>query len=198
MPKTKRKKSSPRIKNPVTKFTKTAPVGEFKYQVLAAIFLILAAVAASVFFPLKPKASIKSANTAAPSAPPQSTQEAKLTQVYEKEKNIPLKNFTPRYSVYEDASVGFKLAYPVGFNVTTQDYGVKITPATGTGSIDVYVSNGNSKFQVNSAGANAKDTDVLNTAADFIRGTFQFTQPQTLDKNALQERFGGANTSSHY
>ena len=163
-----------------------------------AVFLILIATATGGLFVFKDKLPFKaslpgkitSIISQEPSPKPQSTQEAKLTQVYEKEKNITLKNFTPRYSVYEDASVGF--------NPIVQDYGVKITPANGIGSIDVYASNGNSKIQVNTAGASTKDADILNTAADFIRGTFQFTQTQILDKKALQQRFGGANTSSHY
>ncbi|GEM_PF-5256704 len=165
-----------------------------KYLSLLTIFLILAAGALTVYFVKKPGVFRTNVSNTQPS-PPQSTQETKLTQIYEKEKNIPLKNFTPRYNVFEDAIIGFKIAYPVGFNAVSLDNGVKITPEKGNGEITVYVAKGSFDVKLSAAGTSQKQVEILNDTAAFIKSTFAFTQPEVYDRKSLQQRFSQGNNN---
>lgn len=168
------------------------------YLLVPSLLLIAAVAAIFVFKPKLPGplAAIlnrQSAGQGNPQGnnPPQSTQEAKLVEVYEKQKGIELKNFSPRYSVFENADLGYRFAYPVGFGVTPVDNNAEIKPNTGSGKILVIVSSNSFKAEV--SGASGKDLDVLNTAADFIRGTFQFKAAKSYSQSELGKRFGDAN-----
>lgn len=169
---------------------------KFKYLLPIGVLILIAAAATGFFF-FKPKLPNKISNiiNQKPSPSPQSTQEAKLTEVYEKQKGIELKNFTPRYNVFEDAIIGFKIAYPVGFNAVSLDNGVKLTPENGGGEINVYVTKGSFDIKLSSTGTNPKQIEILNDTAAFIKSTFQFTQPEVYNRQNLEQRFSQGNNN---
>lgn len=180
--------------------SQSAKSNKFKYLAIALILISVVSGGLFVFkekLPFKPLLPNKVTNITnqGPSPSPQSTQEAKLTQIYEKEKNIPLKNFTPRYNVFEDAIIGFKIAYPVDFNAVSLDNGVKITPEKGGGEINVYVAKGSFDVKLSTAGASAKQVEILNDTVAFIKSTFTFTQPEVYNRQNLQQRFSQGNSN---
>ena len=124
----------------------------------------------------------------------ESTIQAKLTEVYEKQKNITFnENFVPRYSVYENQILGFRLSYPVGFNVTTTEKGVKIAPDNNHGAINVIVENKQFKLEVINSSTSENEAVALTSAGDFIKSTFQFIDTRTYSKTDMQKRFSQNN-----
>ena len=169
---------------------------KFKYLAASSLILILTTASAAGFLILKSKLPSEIATITNPEPPSssQSTQEAKLKEIYEKEKSVTLnKNFVPRYSVFQDDTIGFKIAYPVGFNAVSTDSGVRIAPTSGKGEIILSVSNGTSDFKIITDGLNPKETDTLYTAADFIKSTYQSVDTTTYNKEELQKRFSQGN-----
>ena len=119
--------------------------------------------------------------------------ESKLEKIFKKifpnVKNLDLnKNFVPRYSVFQDDIIGFKIAYPVGFTTTSTDTGVLVTPTSGKGSITLTVINGNGDFKTNTSGLSAKESEILNAAADFVKSTFVLTSKPNYNSQELRKR----------
>ncbi len=163
--------------------------------ILATIALILILAG---FFVLKSKSPLKTSNTTASSpSSPQSTQEAKLKEVYEKRVGTPLGNdFSPRFSVFEDSQLGFKIAYPVGFVATSIGNGVLIRPEQGGGTISVTVNNGSFDVKVDKSGLDAKQADILDTASVFVRDSFQSTNAGSGKQS--KDRFSGGQGKDKY
>ena len=199
MPKTSQKSTKPRKEPSQTRVGKKTlgvqakPSGghKQKYFISAVILSVTAAVILQI---------INSKQTQKDNGPQQSastfeaTQEAKLIEIYEKEKNVDLnKNFVPRYSVFQDDIIGFKIAYPVGFTTTSTDTGVLVTPTSGKGSITLTVINGNGDFKTNTSGLSAKESEILNAAADFVKSTFVLTSKPSHGSQELQKRFSQGN-----
>lgn len=173
------------------------PSQKFKRNYLLTPFLLVLILAG--FLILKSKDSPKTtSSTASRDTSPQSTQEAKLEDFYKEAKGVDLKNFVPRYSIYEDSGMGFKVGYPVDFTPTSQSYGLRLTPTNNIGSIDVYASQSSPQVKVNAGGLSSKELEALNSAADFIRSTYQSVTPTTYNQSTLKQRFSNGSGSSHY
>lgn len=200
MPKTSRQSTKPR-KKPIaqtevqeeTSIEESQSFGPDKRRYLiSAVILTIAAV--GIFQIVKSKQAQNNTPPQQTSSTFEATQEAKLIEVYEKEKNVDLnKNFVPRYSVFQDDIIGFKIAYPVGFTAASTDTGVVITPTSGKGSITLTVTGSKGNFTTNTGGLSGKEADILNTAADFIKSTFLTIEPKTYNKTELEKRFSQGN-----
>ena len=90
------------------------------------------------------------------------TLEAKLKEIYERRAGTTLgDDFSPRFSVFEDLQLGFKIAYPVGFVTTSTGNGVLIKPEQGGGSISVNVTGEAFDVKAETSGLSEKQTDIL-------------------------------------
>ena len=134
------------------------------------------------------KPNVPSKNTEAPQSSLDSNPEAaeKLKEVYEKERGISLREFAPRYSIFENADYGYRFAYPVGYNYQWNGQTVELTPKSNKGKITVIGKNGNYEVNVETSGASQTEAEALQAAAEFIRQTFEFTDTA---KSGTKERF---------
>lgn len=123
----------------------------------------------------------------------QATQEAKLKNIYETEKNVSLKNVMPRYSVFENLDLGFRFSYPVSFDINPQDSFVEIIPNTGPGRLKLTVKNGTFDVAVETSGADAKQIEVLQKTKEFVGGSFKFVTARTYSSQELKDRFSQGN-----
>ncbi len=162
--------------------------------IATSVILILLALSALFLFKSKSPASKKTSQTTSTQKKNESTQESQLRTIYEKKENIPLAGITPRYSIYEDSTAGYRFAYPVGFNASPTANQVEIVPTTGAGKIILSTSPSLS-VTVQTAGATPKQVEFLNSSADFIKNSFQFIKPTSYDKNQLQQRFSQGNNN---
>lgn len=118
----------------------------------------------------------------------EATLESKLKEIYEKRTGTDLgKDFSPRFSVFEDSLLGFRLAYPVGFKATSTNNGVQIISELGGGSVIVLVNNGSFEVKTNKDGLSEKQAEIIDSSSVFIRDSFQFIDPQ--NSQDLKERF---------
>lgn len=113
-----------------------------------------------------------------------------LRDVYEEEKDISLDGVSLRYSVFENATYGYRFAYPVGFTYDWQGMSVLLTPKSGKGSIAASISGNSPSIESNTAGLDEQSTEVINSAAQFIRQTFEFTTPISGNREDVVDRFG--------
>ena len=98
-----------------------------------------------------------------------------LKEVYEEEKGIPLGDFVPRYSTFENSDYGYRFAYPVGHDYIWNGNVVEILPKSGKGKIIVSAQGTHFEVRIESQGASDEELAILNLSADFIRQTFEFT-----------------------
>ena len=110
----------------------------------------------------------------------------KLKEVYEKERGISLREFAPRYSIFENADYGYRFAYPVGYNYQWNGQTVELTPKSNQGKIAVAGKNGSFDVKTDTSGTSDTDAQALEAAAEFIRQTFEFTNTA---KSGTKERF---------
>ena len=134
------------------------------------------------------KPNVPSKNTEAPQSSLDSNPEAaeKLKEVYEKERGISLREFAPRYSIFENADYGYRFAYPVGYNYQWNGETVELTPKSNKGKIAVAGKNGSFDVKTDTSGTSDTEAQALEAAAEFIRQTFEFTNTA---KSGTKERF---------
>jgi len=127
----------------------------------------------------------------------EATLESKLKEIYEKQAGTDLGNdFSPRFSVFEDYQLGFRVAYPVGFNATSIGGGALFSPKSGDGSITLTVSNGSFEVKTNKDGLSEKQAEIIESSGIFIKDSFQFISPQEVQD--LKERFSGGPGKDRY
>ncbi|MCR4324909.1 MAG: hypothetical protein NUV69_04465 [Candidatus Curtissbacteria bacterium] len=157
---------------------------------IGSVILVFLIVVAALAFAQKNLGTKDSGNEQVSKSSP-SAEIEKLKEVYEAEKGISMKNVVPRYSVFQDDTLGFKIAYPVGFVATTTGSGVKLVPSSGKGHIILTVSGGQASYDVNTSGLSTKEAGVLGVASDFVKSTYQAVGPA--NTSGLPQRFSQGN-----
>ncbi|MBI2022635.1 hypothetical protein HYS97_02215 [Candidatus Daviesbacteria bacterium] len=127
----------------------------------------------------------------------EATLESKLREIYEKQTETDLgDDFSPRFSVFEDYDLSFRVAYPVGYNASSIGGGALFSPKSGGGSITVTVSDGSFELKTNKDGLSEKQAEIIESSGTFIRDSFQFISPQEVQD--LKERFSGGPGKDRY
>lgn len=158
------------------------------YLVFAILIIALVLIIASVVKNKNFEKSLNEGSVSGSSEKVENDSLENLRKVYEEEKNISLDNVEPRFDVYENSDLGFRLAYPVGYELNDLGGGVEIVSKSKKGKVIVTVSGSDYEVKVESGGVSDKDARILNNVAEFVESSFEFVT-SGYDEKQLKERF---------
>ena len=93
----------------------------------------------------------------------------------------------------ENKDAGYIVKYPTNFDVIYTQNGVEFTPKQSPGKITLDIVDGIAKVNIQTEGANQSQLSMLNSTAQTIKDTFQFTKQTPVDKTNTDKRFENIN-----
>jgi len=104
--------------------------------------------------------------------------------------NQSVDNKFTQWSILENNTNNYKLAYPLGYKVNSdQSEKIEFIPPSGQGLIVGYINDDQFTVKVFAAGLSEKQTSSLNHAGQFIQASFEFTKPSSFQEQQSLDRF---------